>query len=250
MKFFTNFSLRNPVAIVLLVILIAVGGVYSTMQFKQEQQPEIAFPGIMVSAVYPGAAPNEVMNDVTLPLEKALRNVEGVKNVTSQSANSVSMMQLEFNFNDDMKKKQEVVKQAIDDVRLPAEVEKPKVMYFSTTNQPIMYTTTTAREGVSPDEFNEIVKTSIIPELQAIEGVNEVQDIGMKDNGVYIRLDASMMAEKGISYDQVMGALQANNLSVPLGETTLDGSTLPVFVEGDLRSIEQLKEWSLTPRRR
>lgn len=86
MKFFTNFSLRNPVAIVLLVILVAVGGVYAATSFKQEQQPEIAFPGIMVQSVYPGAAPNEVMNQITLPLEKILRNVEGVKNVTSQSA--------------------------------------------------------------------------------------------------------------------------------------------------------------------
>ncbi|WP_239615432.1 efflux RND transporter permease subunit [Cohnella mopanensis] len=247
MKFFTNFSLRNPVAIVLLVILIAVGGIYSATQFKQEQQPEVVFPGIMVSAVYPGAAPNEVMNDVTLPLEKVLRNVEGVKNVTSQSANNVSMLQLEFSYSDDMKKKQETVKQAIGDVKLPDAVQKPEVIYFSTTNQPIMYTTVAASEGVSQEEFNTIVKSQLIPELQAIEGVSDVEDLGLKDDGVYIRLDAPMMAEKGISYDQVMGALQANNLSVPLGEATLGESTLPVFVEGDLRSIEQLKDWSLTP---
>ncbi|QJD85738.1 efflux RND transporter permease subunit [Cohnella herbarum] len=245
MKFFTNFSLRNPVAIVLLVILVAVGGMYAATQFKQEQQPEIAFPGVMVSAVYPGAAPNEVMNQVTLPLEKVLRNVEGVKNVTSQSGNSVSMLQLEFSFKDDMKKKQELVKQAIGDVQLPQDVQKPEVRYFSTTNQPIMYTTVTAGEGVSQEAFNTIVKTTVIPELQAIEGVSDVQDIGLKDDGVYIRLDAQAMAQKGISYEQVMGVLQANNLSVPLGEATLQGNKLPVFVQGDLRSIDQLKEWSL-----
>ncbi len=247
MKFFTNFSLRNPVAIVLLVILIAVGGVYAATRLKQEQQPEIAFPGIMVSAVYPGAAPNEVMNQVTLPLEKVLRNVEGVKNVTSQSANSISMLQLEFNFSDDMKKKQEEVKQAIQDVQLPQDAQKPEVLYFSTTNQPIMYTTVAAREGVSQEELNTIVKNSILPELQAVEGVNQVQANGLKDDGVYIRLDAPKMAEKGITYEQVMGALQANNISVPLGEATMKENKLPVFVQGDLSSIEQLKEWTLTP---
>src|SRR5690606_33378498 len=104
MKFFMNFSLRNPVAIVLMVILIAVGGIYASTRFQQEQQPEIAFPGIMVQAIFPGAAPSEVMNQVTLPLEKVLRNVDGVKNVTSQSANSVAFLQLEFSFKDDMKK--------------------------------------------------------------------------------------------------------------------------------------------------
>lgn len=247
MKFFTNFSLRNPVAIVLLVILVAAGGLYAAAQLKQEQQPEVAFPGVLVSSVYPGAAPNEVLNQVTLPLEKVLRNVEGVKNVTSQSANSVSMLQLEFAFNDDMKIKQEEVKQAIADVQLPQEVEKPTVQYFSTTNQPIMYTTVTAQKGLTVEQLTAIVKNSLVPDLQSIEGVSDVQVAGMKDDGVYIRLDASKMAEKGISYDQVMGALQANNLSVPLGEATLNQNNLPVFVQGDLRSIEQLKQWDLTP---
>jgi hydrophobic/amphiphilic exporter-1 (mainly G- bacteria), HAE1 family len=247
MKFFTNFSLRNPVAVVLLVILVAVGGIYSATRFQQEQQPEINFPGVMVQAVYPGAAPNEVMNEVTLPLEKVLRNVEGVKNVTSTSANSVSVLQLEFGFNDDMKKKQELVKQAVGDAALPQGVEKPEVHYFSTTNQPIMYTTVSAQKGMTEEQLTSLVKNTVIPDLQAIEGVNDVQAVGLKDDGVYIRLDAAKMSQHGITYEQVMGALQANNLSVPLGEATLEQNNLPVFVQGDLRSVEQLKQWKLTP---
>ncbi|TJY41728.1 efflux RND transporter permease subunit [Cohnella pontilimi] len=247
MKFFTNFSLRNPVAVVLLVLLVAVGGIYSASQFQQEQQPEVNFPGVMVQAVYPGAAPNEVMNEVTLPLEKVLRNVEGVKNVTSTSANSVSMLQLEFGFNDDMKKKQELVKQAVAEVALPEGVEKPGVLYFSTTNQPIMYTTVSVEKGMNEEQLTTLVKNTIIPDLEAIEGVNEVQAIGLKDDGVYLLLDAAKMTQNGVSYQQVMAALQANNLSVPLGEATFKQNKLPVFVQGDLRSVDQLKQWKLTP---
>ncbi|MDG0794989.1 efflux RND transporter permease subunit [Cohnella ginsengisoli] len=246
MKFFTNFSLRNPVAIVLLVLLVAVGGVYASTKFQQEQQPEIQFPGIMVQAVYPGAAPGEVLNQVTLPLEKALKNVEGVKNVTSQSANSVSGLQLEFSYNDDMKKKQELVKQAVDEVRLPEGVDKPQVLYYSTTNQPIMYSTVIAKDGMTEAQLSDYVKNTLRPKLEAIEGVSEVKTVGLKDDGVYIRLDAAKMNERGIAFDQITSALQANNLSVPLGEATMGQSTLPVFVQGDLRSIEQLKAWPLT----
>ncbi|RUS46062.1 efflux RND transporter permease subunit [Cohnella sp. AR92] len=247
MKFFTNFSLRNPLAIVLLVLLVAVGGVYSATQFKQEQQPEIAFPGIFVQATYPGAAPNEVMNQITLPLENVLRNVEGVKNVTSQSANSVSMIQLEFNYSDDMKKKQELVKQAIGDVELPEGVKNPDVQYFSTTSQPIMYTSVSSIGSATDEQFGEIVKTKLIPKLEAIEGVTEVQSFGLKDDGVYLRLDAAKMTAKGVSYEQVVGLLQANNLSVPLGEATLGEQKLPVFVQGDLTTIDQLRGWELAP---
>ncbi|MBO9600470.1 MAG: efflux RND transporter permease subunit, partial [Cohnella sp.] len=247
MKFFTNFSLRNPVAIVLLVLLVAVGGSYSATLFKQEQQPEIAFPGILVSAIYPGAAPNEVLNQVTLPLEKTLKNVEGVKNVISSSANSTSLLQLEFSYDDNMKKKQEEVQQALGGIQLPDGVEKPEVQYFSTTNQPIMYTTVTAKDGVSEQQMTDIVKNALLPKLQAIEGLSEVQTTGLKDDGVYIRLDAEKMAQYGIAYEQVWMALQANNVSLPLGEATLAQNKLPVFVQGDLRTVEQLREWSLTP---
>jgi len=247
MKFFTNFSMRNPVAIVLMVLLVTVGGIYSTLQFKQEQQPEIVFPGIMVSAVYPGAAPNEVLDQVTRPLEQALRNVEGVKNVMSQSANSVAMLQLEFSFNDDMKKKQEEVQRTIAEVRLPENVQKPEARYFSTTNQPIMYTTLSTSGSATPEQFADIVKSSVIPKLQAIEGVSEVQTTGLKDESVYLRLDARKMTEKGIPYEQVVGMLQANNGNVPLGEATLGNTELPVFVQGGLRTVEQLKQWNLAP---
>ncbi|WEK54219.1 MAG: efflux RND transporter permease subunit [Candidatus Cohnella colombiensis] len=247
MKFFTNFSLRNPVAVVLLVLLVAVGGVYSALQFKQEQQPEVTFPGIMVSAMYPGAAPNEVLSQVTAPMEKVLRNLEGVKNVISTSSNSISFVQLEFSFSDDMKVKQEVVRQALNEVSLPVGVHKPEVMYFSTTNQPIMYTTVSAKQGASEEQFNELVKSSLLPKLQAIDGVSKVSTTGLKDDGIYIRLDAAKMAQYNVSYEQVVMAIQANNLSMPLGELTVNQSTLPVFVQGDLRSLDQLKQWSLTP---
>ncbi|WP_308635508.1 efflux RND transporter permease subunit [Paenibacillus silvisoli] len=246
MKFITQFSLRNPVAIVLLVILIAAGGMYSATRFKQEQQPEITFPGIMVTAVYPGAAPNEVLNQVTLPIEKVLQNVEGIKNVTSSSANSTSFLQLEFGYNDDMKEKQDEVSRALSDARLPENVEKPLVQYFSTTNQPIMYTTVSANEGVSEEELAEIVKTKLQPNLQAIEGISNVHAIGLQDEGIYIRLHAEEMTKHGITHEQVMMALQANNISVPLGEAKLAQTTMPVFVQGDLRSIDQLREWRLT----
>ncbi len=240
LKAFTNFSLRNPVAIVLLVILIAVGGVYATTKFNQEQLPEVSFPGIMVQAIYPGAAPNEVLTEVTLPLEKILRNVEGVKSVTSQSANSVSFLQLEFSYSDDMKEKKGVVEDALANVRLPQEVERPEVMFFSTSSQPIMYTTVQAAHGVTTEQLGQYVQQTLLPELQGIEGVTDVQVSGLKDNGLYIQLDAAKMSERGISYDLVMMTLQMNNLSIPLGEVTVEKSNLPVFVQGGVNSLDGL----------
>lgn len=247
MKQFTQFSLRNPVAIVLLVLLIAIGGVYSAGKFKQEQLPDVSFPGIFVTAVYPGAAPNEVLSQVTMPLEKTLRNVEGVKNIVSQSANSVSFLQLEFSYSDDMREKKSKVEEALGGIQLPEDVEKPEVAYYSTSSEPVMYTSVFAKEGDDSEELVRFVKDSVIPELQGIEGVAEVQTFGLQDDGVYIRLNAPRMTALGVTYEEVQMALQTNNLSVPLGEVTMKNSNLPVFVQGDIRTIDDLKKLVVSP---
>jgi len=248
LKNLTKFSLRNPVAIVLLVVLIVIGGIYSTAKFKQEQLPEFAFPGIIVSTVYPGAAPNEVLEQVTLPLEQKLRNLEGVKNVYSQSANNLSILQLEFSYNDDMKQRQEEVLQALAGMALPEGALQPQVMYFSTTSSPIMYTSVSGAEGVSERELNDIVNGELLPKLRAIEGVSEVQVIGLEDSSSwYVQLDGGKMTEYGITYDRLASLIQASNASIPLGQTVMRDEILPVFVQGDLRSVEQLEDLSLVP---
>lgn len=241
-------SLQIPVAIVLLVALIGIGGIYSTTKFKQEQLPEFVIPGIIVSTVYPGAAPNEVLELVTMPLEQKLRNLEGVKNVYSQSANNVSMIQLEFSDNDDMKRRQEEVRQALAGMALPEGVLQPEVMYFSTTSTPIMYTSISGAEGVSERELHDIVNEQLLPKLKAVEGVSEVQVIGLEDSSSwYVHLDGGKMAEHGLTYEQLVGLIQASNVSIPLGQTVMGDELLPVFVQGDLRSVEQLEQLSLLP---
>lgn len=247
MKFFTHFSLRNPVAIVLLIVLVAVGGVYSSVRLNQEQLPEVVFPGVMVQAIYPGAAPSEVQSEVSAPLENALRGVEGARTVTSQSANSVAVLMVEFNYGEDIKEKRAAVQEAISNVRLPAEVEKPEVVYFSTTNDPIMFTSVRPNDGVTEEAFIRYVKETLIPQLEAIEGVTGLQTTGLPDDGIYVRLNAPRMTELGVTYDQVMMSLQANNLSVPLGEVTIDRSNLPVFVQGKLDGIAALEDLIVSP---
>ncbi|GIQ64929.1 hypothetical protein PACILC2_34970 [Paenibacillus cisolokensis] len=170
MKQFTRFSLRNPVAVVLLVLLIAIGGVYSAGKFKQEQLPDVSFPGIFVTAVYPGAAPNEVLSQVTMPLEKTLRNVEGVKNIVSQSANSVSFLQLEFSYSDDMREKKSKVEEALGGIQLPEDAEKPEVAYYSTSSEPIMYTSVLPKREMIRRNWSD---SSKIPSFRNFKGSRE-----------------------------------------------------------------------------
>ena len=85
MKGLVNFVLNNKLAVWLLTIIITVSGIYSGTRMNMETIPDISIPYLMVMDVYPGTTPEKVMEDVSMPLEKAVENLEGVKSVFSNS---------------------------------------------------------------------------------------------------------------------------------------------------------------------
>ncbi|MCL6460168.1 MAG: efflux RND transporter permease subunit, partial [Gorillibacterium sp.] len=247
MSFFTRFSLKNPAAVILLSLLIALGGIYASGQFKQEQLPDIAFPGLGVVTLYPGASPNEVLDTVTLPMEKMLRNIEGVKNVTSQSSNSISAFSLEFGYSVDMKEKAREVEEVLGGMKLPQGVEKPEVQKFSTGGQAIIYSSVYLQEGVPEQEMESMVKDQVVPTLQGLEGVAKVEVLGLQEDGAFIHLDAGAMAKYQITYQQVAQTLEANYVNVPLGEITLEKVKQPVFMNGGVETLEDVENLVLIP---
>lgn len=103
MKNFVNFVIKNKLAVWLLTIIIIVSGIYSGSRMKTEMIPDISIPYLMVSGVYPGATPEQVMEEVSIPIEKTVENLEDVKAVYSNSyANMLTSIQIEYDYGIDM----------------------------------------------------------------------------------------------------------------------------------------------------
>lgn len=247
MSLLTRFSLKNPVAVVILVILIVFDGLYASTRFKQESMPDISIPYLFVTAIYPGASPREAQSDVALPIENAVMNIDGVKSIVSNSANGVATITLEFGFNADIEDKKSKVEEALNNVQLPAQVQRPKVSKISFASGPMMYTSITAVNGMSPEELQKIVKGRIVPALQGLDGVGKVQTYGLTSDDIYIKLSAEKMKARGISFQQVLQVFQAMNLSIPVGEATFNKIKVPVIVTGRVTSVEQLSNLVVSP---
>ena len=127
----TKFSLKNALAIIIVVIMIVAGGFYSATQLSRESMPDITIPIVSVATVYPGAAPGDVYKDVTKPIENAMRGVQGVKTVTAQSNDSFSMVVGEFSYSADMDKVEQNVNKALEGVDLPDRAVAPTVSRMS-----------------------------------------------------------------------------------------------------------------------
>ena len=136
MRFLTRFSLRNPVAIVILVLLVAIGGILSSFGLKEELMPDMSIPIISIMTTYPGASPSQVATDVTTPIEKALNGAQHVQTITSTSVANVSQIELQLDMNADLNAVEQNVEQLLNQVQLPTTAGKPTVRSFSFSNTP------------------------------------------------------------------------------------------------------------------
>jgi HAE1 family hydrophobic/amphiphilic exporter-1 len=245
--FLTKFSLRNPVAIIILVLLIACGGVYSATKFKQESMPDISIPYLFVTALYPGATPQEVQNEAAIPLEQALRQVEGVQVLESTSASNVVTVNMQFSFSANLNEKIAKVEEILNGLKLPQGVEKPVLNKISLASGPMMYTSITAKQGTSSQELQDFVQKQVLPSLQGIDGIGKVQTAGLASENLYIRLKADKMAERNVSFSQISQVLQAVNVTLPVGTATFNKINENVIITGRVQTLDDLKNLVVAP---
>src|SRR5690625_3226950 len=138
MKGIVNFVLKNKLAVWILTIIIVATGMYSGTQMKTESIPDITIPYLIVTAVHPGATAEQVMEEVSIPLERAVEDLEDVENIFSNSSSSISNIQIEYDYDVDMAEKRSLLQAAIDGFTLPDEVEEPMITGISMNMMPVV----------------------------------------------------------------------------------------------------------------
>ncbi|WP_424237644.1 efflux RND transporter permease subunit [Bhargavaea ginsengi] len=240
MKKIINFSINNKFAIWLLTIMAIAAGIYSAATMKQESMPDITVPVVSVMTVYPGASPDEVADSVTVPVEQSLRNVEGVKSILSSSMENISSIQLEFDFEKDMDRAVTEVEGVLKNVSLPDDAQDPAISRISINAFPVVALSITGN-GQDLDELTEIAVKDIVPAMEEVEGVGNIQASGQKSKEVQINFDDAKLAAAGLDRETVTGIIQGSNIAFPLGLNQLDGSMKNVVIDGSIASLEALE---------
>jgi len=245
----TRFALRKVSIIILLMIFVVLGGIYSAGQLKRELIPNIDLPVVSIVSVYPGAAPDDVRRDVTEPIEKAIAGTTNLKTLTSTSNDSVSFISAEYEYGTDMDKTQKTLEDAVNALTLPSQVQRPKVGRFSFQDIPVIaYTINTSETG--PDALVNLrnqVETKLSPELKAVPGVNSVVVAGGGNKQVLITFDAQKLQKYGLQESGVTGVLQANSISFPTGQIVNQGQSIPVRVENQFNTLDDLRNLVVRP---
>ena len=241
MKSLINFSLRNKFAIWLLTIIIVFAGLYSGLTMKQETLPNISIPYLSVTTIYPGAAPEGVVNDVSKPLEQKLRNVDGVKTITSTSLENASSIQIEFDYGTNLDNATAAVREALNEVSLPDNVQKPSISRFSLSSMPVVSLSLSNGDSEDLEELTRIAENDIRPALEDVEGVASIQISGQYVKEVSLKFNQEKLNQYGLTEDTVKGIIQGSSLRVPLGLFEMDKAQKAVVVDGNITTVEDLK---------
>ncbi|MER2155233.1 MAG: efflux RND transporter permease subunit [Solibacillus sp.] len=241
MKGLVNFVLKNKLAVWLLTIIIVFSGIYSSTRMKMESIPDISIPFLIVMGVYPGATPEQVMDDLSIPYEKAVESLEDVKAVYSTSSSNVSQVQVEYEYGVDMDEKKRQLEAALDNIELPEGAQEPSIMAISMNMMPVIALSVSSSEE-DIVELTSTVEKTILPKLNKIDGVASATVTGQHLEEVAFTYDEEKMAQLGLTEDSVKQMIQASDLAVSLGLYEFEDGEQAVAIDGKFKTEEQLKE--------
>ncbi|WP_144510822.1 efflux RND transporter permease subunit [Bacillus sp. FJAT-22090] len=240
MRGLVNFVLKNKLAVWLLTIIITVSGIYSGTQMKTETLPDISIPYLMVMGVYPGATPEQVMEDVSMPLEKAVDNLEHVKAVYSNSYSNMSSIQVEYEYGIDMDEAKRALTSALDAVTLPEGAQAPTITAISMNMMPVVALSVSSKTEDIVD-LTSTVEDIILPKIEKIDGVASATITGQHIEEVQLTYDEAKMTELGITEDDVKQMIQASDLAVSLGLYEFEEGEQAVAIDGKFMTADELK---------
>lgn len=240
MKSIIRFSLNNKFAIWILTIIVTVAGLYSGLTMKQETLPNLELPVLQVMTVYPGAAPEEVVNSISQPLEQRIKNLNGVKTVTSTSMENVSAITVEYDYGQDMEKAASDVREAATTVKLPDGAQDTTISRISMNAFPVV-TLSVSDEKLSMEELTEVIENDVKPSLEGLDGVGSVSIAGQQLKEVELKFNQEKMKSLGLSEDTVKGIVQGSALNVPLGVFEMGKTQKTIVVDGNIKSLDDLR---------
>ena len=235
----TELALSRVVFTLLLAVAAFVGGTAAANRLNMEMMPELNFPVVTTMVVYPGASPQDVVDQVTKPVEQGVANVAGIKTLQSTSAEGISVVVAQFEFGTDTKQAEADIQAALSRVSLPANAQPPRTARVNLNDLPVMQISLTGQGSLS--DLRRIATDQLVPELSKVNGVYSVELLGGEQQEVQVVLDPEKMAQKGVSFQQVASLLQANNLSLPAGSVDAGQLSVPVRTTHRFRTTEELR---------
>lgn len=241
----TKQVLKRPVTTLLVVLCLVVFGISSVTSSKLELMSEIDMPMLIISAIYPGASPDDVDELVIKEIEDEVGTLSGVDSVTSMSSENFGMVLLQYEYGTDIDQAYDDLKKKVDGLagKLPDDVDTPTIIEMDINSMPSL---TVAVNNSRVDNLYNYVDHSVIPEIEKLGCVANVDVSGGQAEYVRVELIPEKLSQYRMSMSSIVGAIGAADFSMPLGDTIVGGKQLSVTSGVDFDTVELLKKIPIT----
>ncbi|GAB4086746.1 efflux RND transporter permease subunit [Myceligenerans cantabricum] len=239
-------SLAHRAVVALTTVAVAVMGVLSMGQLKQELIPSLQLPMGIVVAPYTGSSPSVVEERVTEPIESAAETIDGVESVNSTVSTGLSMTTVEFTYGTDIERVTQRLEASITRLGqvLPEDVD-PQVIAGSFDDLPVVQLAVAGDE--SDDALADTVESALVPELEKLDDVRSVDVSGVREDRIVVTPDDDELAAAGLTAAQLSTLLQDNGVVMPGGTLTEGDRTWSVELGTSLDDVQDLRNLPLVP---
>ncbi|MDQ7066496.1 MAG: efflux RND transporter permease subunit [candidate division KSB1 bacterium] len=235
-----SFSIHRPVTVTMFMVAAVVFGTVAFDRLPINLLPDITYPTLTIRTEFPGAAPGEVENLISKPIEEAVGVVSGVVRTSSISRPELSDVIIEFEWGTNMDFASLDVREKLDMINLPRDAEVPVLLRFDPSLDPIMRIALAGEEDLI--SLRLLAEERIKQELESLDGVASVQVSGGLEEEIQILVDEGRLAQLGIPINQVVQRLAQENINLT-GGTLKDGEAeFLVRTLNEFRSVDEIND--------
>lgn len=234
--------IRRPVMTTLIMLAIFAAGMIAFRFLPVSDLPNIDNPKIMVMTEYPGASPEVVLNQVTIPVEKALNEVKGIKELSSVSSQDHSMINLTFDLHKNMDEAIRDLQAALQiaEESLPENLpNKPHYFREQRSKEPILSIVLTSKT-LDVGQVRQIADANVIPRLNRLEGVANVGIFG-SEKALWIKVNPELLAARNIGFNQLIDTIKNHTDQQPLGKIHSSGKSLSIELDKGPLTLQQVE---------
>jgi multidrug efflux pump subunit AcrB len=236
-------SIRNPMVPFILFLALTLAGIVSFMGMEVQDDPDIEFPVVIVVISQPGAAPSEIVTQISQKVESAVRSINGVQSIRSDSNEGSSQIIIEFPIGEDINAVVSEVKNAVDQIRgdLPDGILEPQIFKAQTSGNPIGYFSVETND-MTLEQLSWFVDDTIGKRLLSVSGMASVSRSGGVDREIRVVLNTAKMQSLGVTASQINGVLRQDNFNAAGGRAEIAGSRQSIRVIGNAKSAYELSQ--------
>jgi len=239
-------AVKNRISVVILAVIILVAGTYCYVALPREAAPDITIPNVFVSTTYKGVAAEDIETAITIPIEKKLKGLDGVKKIHSISTEGLSQINIEFTPETDIDDVLQKVKDKVDEAGkdLPTDLEDdPAVAEVNISDLPIVVFSLSGACGIT---CLKDIADDLAEDIESIPGVLEVEVTGGLEREVRIEVEADKLAYYRIPITRFQQVVPSENLNTSGGAITLGDGRYQLRIPGEFDTPDEMFNLVLT----